>query len=208
MPARGQFKLECKEGQVFGKLRVIRNLRRYRIADGSLRYRVLCQCSCGRKTRVSKFELLRGDTTSCGHVARELLATRNQENPAGLTHGATSKWASPALKRTFSSWKAAKARTTNPKGKDHHLYYDRGIKMCRRWATSFAAFLKDMGLRPEGMTLDRENPDKNYTPSNCRWADATTQTNNRRKQRYVKRPTLRMPLVWEWKNIEGPQAFS
>jgi len=77
------------------------------------------------------------------------------------------------------------------------LYYDRGIKMCRRWFNSFAAFLKDMGERPESMTLDRKNPDKDYTKSNCRWADATTQTNNRRKQRYVKRPTLRMPLVWE-----------
>lgn len=58
--------------------------------------------------------------------------------------------------------------------------------MCRRWVNSFAAFLKDLGLRPEGMTLDRKNPDKNYAPTNCRWADATTQTNNRRKQPYVK----------------------
>ena len=173
-----------------------------------IRYRVLCSCQCGRKTRVSKFELLRGETESCGCLSRELLAKRNQENPPTKTHGATSKSASPALRRTFSSWKAAKARTTNPNGKDHHLYYDRGIKMCRRWFNSFAAFLKDMGERPESMTLDRKNPDKDYTKSNCRWADATTQTNNRRKQRYVKRPTLRTPLAWEWKNIEGPQAFS
>jgi hypothetical protein len=182
MPARGQFRLNVEEDQVFGRLRVIRNLRRYRIADGDIRYRVLCLRSCGAKTRVSKFELLRGDTTSCGCAQRELLARRNQDDPPTTTHGATSKNATPALRRTFSSWKAAKARVSNPNGKDHHLYYDRGIKMCRRWFNSFAAFLADMKLRPENKTLDRKNPDKNYTPSNCRWADATTQSSNKRKK--------------------------
>jgi hypothetical protein len=45
----------------------------------------------------------------------------------------------------------------------------------------FTRFLKDMGKRPEGMTLDRIDNEKGYEPGNVRWADATTQSQNRRK---------------------------
>ena len=40
-----------------------------------------------------------------------------------------------------------------------------------------------MGVRPEGTTLDRIDPNGNYEPSNCRWADIITQENNRKNNR-------------------------
>ena len=44
-----------------------------------------------------------------------------------------------------------------------------------------------MGDKPEGMSLDRINNDGNYEPSNCRWADATTQSRNTSKSTAIDR---------------------
>lgn len=68
--------------------------------------------------------------------------------------------------------------------KSYHSFRDyggRGIEVCPRWLGDFDTFLADMGHRPKGMTLDRINPDKGYTPLNCRWATTKTQNRNKRK---------------------------
>jgi len=70
-------------------------------------------------------------------------------------------------------------RCENEKHKQYLDYGGRGITVCVEWR-NFAAFLADMGERPEGKTLDRINPNGNYRPGNCRWSSIKEQAANKR----------------------------
>jgi hypothetical protein len=58
------------------------------------------------------------------------------------------------------------------------------INVCERWS-SFDSFLEDMGERPEGLTIDRIDGSKGYSPENCRWVDMATQNRNRKDNVWV-----------------------
>lgn len=76
-------------------------------------------------------------------------------------------------------------RCYNKKSTGFHNYGGRGIRVCNRWRKSFLNFYKDMGQRPINTTLDRANNDKNYKPSNCRWASYKDQANNKRNNHII-----------------------
>lgn len=85
------------------------------------------------------------------------------------------KWNSPE----YQSWNSMIQRCGRLKGYEN-------IKVCRRWKRSFDAFLKDMGPRPSlNHTIDRINGNKNYYPSNCRWATKPQQNKNRKDNVWI-----------------------
>jgi hypothetical protein len=74
-------------------------------------------------------------------------------------------------------------RCNQPSSKTYKHYGARGIKVCTRWTgkDGYQNFVTDMGPRPtQKHTIDRENNDGNYEPSNCRWATPSQQQLNRR----------------------------
>jgi len=84
-----------------------------------------------------------------------------------------------AHEQEYSVWTSMKSRCANENDKDYARYGGRGISVCQRWQDSFEDFMKDMGPRPEGGTIERKNNDGNYEPKNCEWADRAAQSKNR-----------------------------
>ena len=89
------------------------------------------------------------------------------------------------LRLTRYCWKNMLARCTyanHPAWKD---YGGRGVKVCDRWnpkaGGSFENFLADMGLKPNGLTLDKDKlGGKIYSPETCCWLTPKEQVQYRR----------------------------
>ena len=81
-------------------------------------------------------------------------------------------------------WKAMLYRCNDKTNKN---YGGRGIKVCFKWKNSFEEFY-DWAINngyKEGLTLDRENFNYNYTPNNCRWITIKEQQRNKRNNRFI-----------------------
>ena len=86
---------------------------------------------------------------------------------------------------TYRSWSAARRRCFCKTAKDYPRYGGAGVTMCLQWATSYLSFLKALGERPAGTTLERINGAKGYEPGNCKWATPAEQAANRKSTRLI-----------------------
>jgi hypothetical protein len=144
-------------GNKVGFLTVIRE------TDERLRRNILweCVCDCGTFVLVSTTLLRREEKKSCG--------CKTKAETSG-THG---MYGTP----TYRTWMSMIQRCTKPYHKSYEVY--KNFKIDPKWMV-FTGFFEDMGVRPEGHTLDRINGELGYNKENCRWATLSQQQQNKR----------------------------
>lgn len=101
----------------------------------------------------------------------------------------------------YGAWRTMRTRCENPKSQYFANYGGRGITVCDRWKR-FEDFYADMGDPPPGMTIERKDNDKGYSPDNCVWADRRAQNRNKRSNRLFSYKG-ETKTVTEWANIFG-----
>lgn len=112
--------------------------------------------------------------------SRETIGDRSR------THGMTNT-------RLYGIWCGIKDRCYNPNLEHYDRYGGRGITVCDEWKDSFASFMEwaflngyDPLLNGREQSLDRKDPDGNYSPDNCRWVSMQEQARNRTDTVYVR----------------------
>ncbi|VVB52045.1 Uncharacterised protein [uncultured archaeon] len=95
------------EGQIFGRLFVVKRLENAVMPSGAVFSKWLCRCVCGNEKSVLGIDLKAGKTQSCGCLFKE---TTKQKGLANRTHGGYSRGSDTEHLVKYRAWKSIQNR--------------------------------------------------------------------------------------------------
>lgn len=133
-------------------------------------------CECGKRFFTYSYPVTSGLCKSCGCRKRAFLIKMTTSHDMSF---------SPI----YHVWQGMVQRCQNsrPTSSGYRNYFSRGITVCDEWRNSFDNFHKwaiANGWK-KGLTIERENNDGNYEPSNCKVASYAVQARNKRTNYFI-----------------------
>lgn len=141
-------------GQRFGRLTILRDRdRQGRLLGDPKNRRVIARCDCGTERELSAKSIRRGSTTSCGCARLDAITK----------HGLSSH-------PLYNIHRAMLNRCHSTRSVSYRFYGAKGVRVCKAWHDPkvFMDWALSHGWRP-GLTIDRINPKRGYSPANCRF---------------------------------------
>lgn len=143
----------------------------------------LCDCDCGTKLKSIRYDCLTsGNTQSCGCLCKELATERL--NGINKTHNLSDT-------SIYHIYYGMKERCYNKNNPRYNSYGGRDITIDNKWMgdNGFINFynwsIENGYIEGLGLSVDRINNDKGYSPSNCRWTTNKVQQNNTRFNKII-----------------------
>lgn len=140
----------------------------------------VCKCDCGNIKLIEPCFWEKGVVKSCGCLSEESRLEHSEE-----------------LDRLRRIHNGMIQRCYNPNSHSYTNYGGRGIKICEEWhdREKFIGWALKNGYSND-LSIDRIDVNGNYEPSNCRWADWQTQSNNKRPSDEWKKRKPRERMYW------------
>jgi hypothetical protein len=152
-------------GKIFGKLIVIGEI-------GIQRKRgpiYLCQCECGKRTKVQGRHLRSGESRSCGCGFRK----RNwRHGKAPASHKIA----------VYSAYCREKSWCTNQNDHAWRYYGGKGVQFL---FADFLTFYLHVGDQPPGCWLMRKDRDGNFEPGNLHWVERRSRARKKGNRKSV-----------------------